>query len=127
MAIHQEIKIKCTPEKIYRALTSEAEFSHFTGYPAEFETGEGGGFTCFGGQITGKTIEKVENKKLVQKWRVELWPEGLYSTVSFKLDEEVDGTVITLDHSGYPEDAARHLDAGWHNMYWDPLRNYVEK
>lgn len=127
MAIHQEIRIKSTPEKIFQALTSEAEFSQFTGFPAEFDPGDNGRFTAFGGQISGRTVEKVANEKLIQDWRVELWPEGLYSSVSFTLDQDGDNTVIILDHSGYPEDAARHLDAGWHNMYWDPLKKYLEK
>ena len=127
MTIHQEIRIKARPEAIFRALTSESEFSKFSGYPAEFDTGDEGAFACFSGQITGRIIEKIENKMLAQEWRVEIWPEGIHSTVSFTLDQDGDETIITLDHSGYPEDAARHLDAGWYNMYWDPLKQYLEK
>jgi activator of HSP90 ATPase len=78
MAIHQEIRIKGTLEAIFRALTTETEFSKFTGYPAEIEDGEGGAFTCFNGQITGRTVEKIENKKLIQDWRVEAWAEGIF-------------------------------------------------
>jgi hypothetical protein len=46
--------------------------------------------------------------------------------VSFTLDNEGEETVITLDHSDYPEDAAEHLDTGWYKMYWESLKQYIE-
>ena len=126
MAIHQEITIKSSPAKIYSALTTSKEFSEVTGAPADIAADEGGAFSCFGGQITGRNVELNENKMIVQAWRVGGWPEGVYSIVRFTLDNAGDGTKVILDHSGYPDDAAEHLDGGWHKMYWEPLKAYCE-
>jgi activator of HSP90 ATPase len=126
MAIRQEIKIKGSPEAVYRALTTASEFGEFTGAPAEFSPEEGRSFSLFGGQITGRNTALVTNEKIVQAWRVKAWPEGLESTVSISLDAEGDGTKLTLDHTGYPEEAEGHLGPGWHKMYWEPLRKFVE-
>ena len=41
-------------------------------------------------------------------------------------DKAGDETKVILDHSGFPDDAAEHLDGGWHKMYWEPLKAYCE-
>ena len=126
MAIHQEITIKSSPAKIYSALTTSKEFSEVTGAPADIVADEGGAFSCFGGQITGRNVELNANKMIVQAWRVGGWPKGVYSIVRFTLDKAGDETKVILDHSGFPDDAAEHLDGGWHKMYWEPLKAYCE-
>src|SRR5262252_6112180 len=86
MAIHQEVRFKATPEKIYAALTRGSEFSKVTGAPAEVTAVEGQPISLFGGQITGRNIELMPDKSLVQAWRVGAWPPGVYSIVRFTLE-----------------------------------------
>jgi len=31
-----------------------------------------------------------------------------------------------VDNAGFPADAAEHLEPGWHKMYWEPLKAYLE-
>lgn len=126
MTIHQEITFTHSPAEIYRALTTSEVFSRITGAPAEIHPGEGGAFSCFGDQIVGRNIELKTDRRIVQAWRASAWPEGVYSIVRLCLDPAGNGTRLTLDHSGYPENAAEHLEAGWHKMYWEPLREYFE-
>ncbi|HZS44782.1 MAG TPA: SRPBCC family protein [Blastocatellia bacterium] len=125
MSIHQEVNFNAQPERIYEALLSSATFSKATGAPSEISDDAGGGFSCFGGQITGRNIELVPNQRIVQAWRVGAWPEGLYSIVRFEFKKEGSGTRLVLDHTGFPEDNRQHLEPGWHKMYWEPLRNFL--
>jgi len=125
MAIHQEVRFKASPQKIYAALTSASNFGRFTSAPAEIAAVEGGAFSFFGGQITGRNIELAADKSLVQAWRAKAWPDGVYTIVRIALEMEGDGTRLTLDQSGIPDGAAEHLEAGWHKMYWEPLRTYL--
>ena len=126
MGIHQEVRIKARAEKVYSALTNGKEFGKLTGAPAEISAAEGGAFSLFGGQITGRNIELTANEGLVQAWRVGAWPKGVYSIVRFTLEQAGDETKLTLDHSGFPDGAAEHLEPGWHKMYWQPLKAYLE-
>ena len=127
MTIKQSVSIKASAEQVYDALTSAEQFSAFTGVPAEISEGEGGAFSCFGGQITGSHIELVPKTRIVQTWRVvSMWPEGINSTVSFDLSESDGNTTIELEQTGHPDDATEHLEPGWHKMYWDPLKAYLE-
>ena len=66
-AIHQEIDIPASPERVYATLTRAEDFQALSGgAPAEIETQPGGAFKLFGGQITGRNIELVANELIVQ-------------------------------------------------------------
>jgi activator of HSP90 ATPase len=127
MTIKQSVSIKASAEKVYEALTSADKFSEATGAPAEISADEGGVFSCFGGQIAGQHIELLPKERIVQSWRVvNMWPEDVYSTVRFELSESAGTTTINLEQTGHPDDATEHLEPGWHKMYWEPLKAYLE-
>ncbi len=127
MSIHQEITYKCNSQRIFEILTNAQQFSEFTGAPAEIDPEAGGKFSCFDGMISGMTIEIALNKLLVQAWRVGNWEPGIYSIVKFEFDEKSDSeTKLVFDHTGFPEEHRTHLEQGWHDMYWEPMRKYLE-
>ena len=124
-SIHQEVTIAASAKKVYEALTDAQKFSAFTGgAPAEIDAEAGGRFSCFGGQISGRNIELVPDKRVVQAWRAGNWGEGVYSIARFELHEEGASTKVVFDQAGFPEEAAPHLEGGWAKMYWEPLRRY---
>ena len=124
-SIHQELVFNATPERIYQALMNSEQHSAFTGGPAEVSQEVGGEFSCHGGQVVGRNIELVPNKRIVQAWRIAGWDEGVYSVVKFELQGQGSKTKLVLDHSGFPEDHREHLDGGWHARYWEPLQKYL--
>ncbi len=90
----------------------------------------GGAFSCFGGVITGRNVELLPDRRIVQAWRVAMWPEGLYSIVKVELRPQGTETRLTLDHVGFPEEMRAHLngedpEGGWHRQYWEPLKKYL--
>jgi uncharacterized protein YndB with AHSA1/START domain len=126
-AIHQEIKIAAQPARVYKALTDPEQFGELTGRDAAALTADAGApFALFDGHITGRNVELVPDRRLVQAWRAASWPEGMYSIVNFQLEGD-DGkrTRLVFDHTGFPEEAHDELAAGWDKMYWEPLRRYL--
>ena len=93
--------------------------------PADIDPSPGGAFSCFGGRITGRNIELVPNRRIVQAWRAGTWPEGVYSIVRFELETHGADTKLTFDQSGFPDGNREHLESGWPKMYWEPLRVYL--
>lgn len=127
MSIHQEVTIDAPPSKVYKALVDADEFAAFSGMPAEIDATEGGSFSCFGTFIVGRNIELVPNRRVVQAWRVFNWPEGVYSIATFDLSEAAGGkTKLVFDQSGVPESEAEHIEQGWPEKYWQPLRKHLE-
>jgi uncharacterized protein YndB with AHSA1/START domain len=124
-SIHQEVNLSALPARIYRALVDSKEFADVTGAPASGDSTEGAAFSSFGGHITGRHVELVPGKRIVQAWRAKTWPEGVYSIVRFELVPDGKGTKLVFDHEGFPEDAKEHLSRGWHDMYWEKIAKHV--
>jgi activator of HSP90 ATPase len=119
--IHHELKLSAPPSRVYELLVDGARFTALTGAPATGEGSEGAAFTAFGGHITGRHVELVPGKRVVQAWRAKTWPEGLYSIARFELAADGSGTKLVFDHTGFPEDMKEHLSQGWKANYWDKM------
>jgi len=120
-SIHQEVTFNAAPARLYQALVDSKRFAEVTGVPATGDSTEGAPFSAFGGHITGRHVELVPGKRVVQAWRAKTWPEGVYSVVRFELQAEGSGTKLVFDHAGFPPDMKEHLASGWQTNYWDKL------
>lgn len=122
MNIHQEVTIAATPDAVFAVLTGSAEFARMTGgRAADISREAGGPIAMFGDGIRGRNVELVPGKRVVQAWRSQEWPEGVYSIVRFELVPAGTGTRLVFDQVGYPDSAHQMLDSGWHQMYWEPM------
>jgi activator of HSP90 ATPase len=124
-ALHQEIDLKATPQRIYDVLLSSKDFTAFSGAPADIDPKAGGAFSMFGGMIVGRNVELVPGQRIVQAWRPADWPAGTYSLVRFELKPRSSETAVILDHSSFPEGGYDHLSSGWHEHYWEPLKKIL--
>ncbi len=125
-SLHQEVSFAAPPARIYAALLSSKAFAEFTGMPAQIDPQVGGAVSLFGGLIMGRNIELVPGRRIVQAWRaVQDFPSGVYSVVKMDLAPNGSGTVLKLDHTGFPEGHYDHLYEGWGPRYWDPLKKYL--
>jgi len=123
--IHQEITLQAPPDRVYAVLTDGKLFTQATGgKPADIGAGEGAPFQLFGGMILGRHVELVPGERVVQAWRVKLWPAGQYSLVRFSLARDGAGTKLVLDHTGYPDGEHDHLSAGWPSNYFEPFAKF---
>jgi activator of HSP90 ATPase len=124
-SLHEEIELKAAPQRIYEVLLDAKQFAAFTGLPAEIDPKPGGAFSMFGGQIAGRNVELVPRQRIVQAWRPTHWYPGIYSIAAFVFRPKAGGTVVVLDHKGFPEGDFDHLEWGWHNHYWDPMKKFL--
>lgn len=126
MNIHQEVTINAAPSAVYAVLTSGVEFTKMTGgRKAEIANEVGGAISMFGGDIRGRNVELVPGKRVVQAWRSQAWPEGVYSIVKFELSPSGKGTKLVFDQSGHPDEAQEMLEGGWPKMYWQPMNEML--
>jgi uncharacterized protein YndB with AHSA1/START domain len=122
MAIHQEVTLNASPDAVYGVLTGSEAFARMTGgRAADIGKEAGGAISLFGGDIRGRNIELVPGQRVVQAWRSQAWPEGVYSIIRFELRADGRGTKLVFDQAGHPEEASAMLEGGWHQMYWQPM------
>jgi activator of HSP90 ATPase len=124
-SVHQEVRFKASPRRIYDILLDSKQFAAFTGMPAEINPEAGGAFNMFGGLIVGRNVELLPGQRLVQAWRPTHWESGVYSIVRFEVRPQESGSLMILDHTGFPEGAFDDLDAGWKARYWEPLQKFL--
>ena len=125
--IKQTALIKgATPKDIYATLMDPARHGALSGQPAKVSQGEGGDWSV-GHDLEGKHLKLVKDKKIVQTWRANNWPAGVYSTATFALAKAPGGTRITFTQTGVPSQFYGEISTGWRTYYWGPLRKQFAK
>jgi len=112
------------PEIVYQALTNAHTIQLWTGEPATMGSEPGSDFSLWNGSITGKNLEFVENKKVVQQWDFEGQEED--SIVTIILHPHKQGTSVELRHSNIPDDAYEDISEGWSDSYFRALGMFYE-
>jgi activator of HSP90 ATPase len=128
-SIEQEIIIKSSPHEIYEAFMDSKKHSKFTESKAKVSREIGGSFSIFEGSLSGKNVELIQDKKIVQTWRGdgENWPKGYYSTITLILEPIDQGTLIKFTQIDIPEASYESVKEGWDTYYWGPLKEMLEK
>jgi len=130
-SIHQEVDFYSSPIAaanaaiLYDAFLDERQVGAFSGAPARIDRTPGGSFKIFGGRITGRNIELIPDRRIVQAWRLETWPAGVYSIVRFELTETDSGVHLVLEQTGFPPEDREALTANWPKQYWEPMRKLL--
>ena len=125
--INQTITFKTTPHEVYEALMDSKKHAAFSGGAAKISRAVGGEMMAYDGYITGKNIELVPDKKIVQDWRAVDWPEGHFSRVTFESTPVPEGTRLDFTHTGIPEGEEASFEQGWIDNYWEPMKAFLEK
>ena len=138
--ISQLVRIKASPSEVFAALVDSEKHAAFTGAPASIEPRAGGQFSAYDGYITGMITELLQDKLLVLQWNGdqfqsqarrsavdETLKQGHYSSVTFMLDAEEDGTRLRFFQQGVPDELYDELADGWHEHYWDKLKAALER
>ena len=124
--LRHKVKFKVGPEDIYMALMDSRRHAAFTRSAADISPKVGGKIKAYDGYITGKNLELVPNKKIVQTWRASGWPADHDSKVTFRLKKMKNGSELTLVHEGVPEPESKSIDQGWIDYYWKPMKELLE-
>lgn len=124
---HQEIDLAASPSRVYSVLLDQKLFTAFSGASAQIDAQPGGALSLFQGHppllgVTGRILELVPDKRIVQAWRAGEWAPGEYSIVRFELAEKDQGTRIVFDQAGTVSVPG---PGAWNKMYWDPLQKYL--
>ncbi len=130
-------RINATPEKVFKAWTDPEKIKQWMG-PGEIKTiraendvRTGGRYRIVmltpGGEehdVSGVYREVIANEKLVYTWAWKSTPEReSIVTVTFKPDDG--GTLLTLSHEQFVDEAARDSHQGGWNGAMEKLEKYL--
>lgn len=119
--IEQRIKIEARPETVFSFLTDPAKLAMWQGQHVAVDATPGGMYRIVirdGLVMRGEFVEITPPTRLVFTfgWEGDDNPIGAGSTtVSYDLEPDGDGTMLTLTHTGLPDEEAARM----HAMGWD--------
>ena len=128
MEFRIEVRIKATPERIYKAWLNSKSHSAMTGAKAVISDEPGAPFTAWDGYIEGENIELEKNRRIMQSWRTSDFKKNQDdSLVDIELiPADGNGTRLVLTHSNLDDDDIQYKK-GWKENYFEPMKKYFEK
>jgi len=124
--IQQTVTFKASPHDVYEALMDSKKHAAFTGSQASLSRAVGGEIMAYDNYITGKNVELVPDKKILQDWRAVDWPEGWFSRVTFEFTAIPEGARLDFTHAGLPDGTEEEFAQGWIDNYWEPMQVFLE-
>jgi activator of HSP90 ATPase len=115
-------KINAEPSDVYSALTNPFTIELWSGYPAQMSTEPGSEFSLWEGDISGKNLEFIENRKVVQEWYFGNQSEK--SIVTIIISPDRDNSFVTVEHSNIPDEDFKDISEGWREYYFDAISNF---
>lgn len=109
-------RIHAEPSDVYAALTNPATIEIWSGYPAEMSTEPGSEFSLWEGDIAGKNMEFIPNRKVVQEWYFGDQQEKSIVTITMAPDKG-DYTAVNVEHTNIPDDDFEGISEGWNEYY----------
>ncbi|KAI9716699.1 MAG: hypothetical protein M1812_005237 [Candelaria pacifica] len=114
-------EFRTTAAELYQTFTDPQRIAAFTRAPPKVFEGakKGGKFELFGGNVAGEYVELDEPNKILQKWRLQQWPSGHYSTLEIKFDQnDRDAvTVMRVNWTGVPVGQEEVTKRNWGEYY----------
>ena len=125
--IIQKVVFKNTTAKaLYDLYMDAKKHSIATGAIAKISDKEGTKYSAHDGYITGKNLQLVKDKLIVQSWRASEWDkEDIDSTFIIRLEPKGKDVVLTAIHANIPSAHVDGIKKGWHAHYWEPWKKYL--
>jgi activator of HSP90 ATPase len=115
-------KINAEPSDVYSAITNPFTIELWSGYPAQISTEPESEFSLWEGDITGKNMEFVQDKKVVQEWY--FGEQNEKSIVSITISPDRENSVVTVEQSNIPDDEFNDIAEGWREYYIGAIVNF---
>lgn len=115
-------RINAEPSDVYAALTNPYTIDLWSGYKAEMSTEPGSEFSLWEGDIEGKNLEFIQDRKLVQEWYFGEQTEKSIVTISIFPDKH--NSSLTVEHTNIPDDEYDSISEGWREYYIGAIINF---
>lgn len=125
--ITQTETFNASVDEIYDDLINPRKLTKITGGKATNTQKVDGKFSAWDEYIWGTNVELVPGKKIVQKWTCADFPDNHFTTVTIEFKKISDKqTELKFTQENVPDDFYDDISQGWHEFYWEPIKDYLE-
>lgn len=125
-AIQQTIHFKgVTASELFHLYIDPEKHSALHGGARTYISGiEGDKFSLLNGNLTGRNLQIIPDRMIVQSWRGNVWKEqDLDSILVMTFLNTPGGSTIEMVHCCTPP----QFKELWDEVYWKPIRKYLKK
>ncbi|MCX6303011.1 MAG: SRPBCC domain-containing protein [Bacteroidia bacterium] len=115
-------KINAESSDVYSALTNPYTIELWSGYPAVMSEVPGSEFSLWEGDITGKNLEFIRDKKVMQEWY--FGEQTDKSIVTISIQPEGENSQVTVEHTNIPDKDFAEIAEGWREYYIGAIVNF---
>ena len=115
-------KINAEPSDVYSALTNPFTIEIWSGYPAIMSEEPGSEFSLWEGDITGRNLEFIKDRKIVQEWYFGEQTDKSIVTISIQSDKE--DSQVTVEHTNISDKDFADIAEGWREYYIGAIVNF---
>lgn len=115
-------ELKCRKDEAYNVFVEPELITAFCRGPTTVDPTPGGKFVMFDGNVTGTFVSLERGKEIKQRWRFRSWPDGHYSEVTIKFEEQEDHTNVTVSQTGIPANDFERTENGWRQFYFRSIK-----
>jgi uncharacterized protein YndB with AHSA1/START domain len=116
--------IPAEPSDVYAAITNPITIQLWTGESVQMSTEPNSEFSMWDDSISGKNLEFIPDKKIVQQWY--FGDQETPSIVTIKLHPHKHGTSAELIHTNIPDDAFEDIVEGWNESYFGAIIDFYD-
>ena len=116
-------RINAEPSDVYSALTNPYTIELWSGYKAEMSTVPGSEFSLWEGDIEGRNIEFVQDRKVVQEWYFGDQEEKSIVTIAIFPDKQ--NSSVTVEHTNIPDEEYDSIAEGWREYYIGAIIDFL--
>ena len=127
--IRQSVLLGASPDALFDAYLDRRGHQAVTGGKVSISARPGSRFSAFDGMITGRTLEVLPKRLIVQSWRSGGWqvddPDSIL-VLAFSAGRQAATGRIDLVHVGVPAHDHDGVVEGWRTYYWRPWRAHLK-
>lgn len=116
----------CTCDVLYNLYMNSKLHGKVIDGPVKIKKKEGTTFSAYGDYITGKTLQLIPDKLIVQSWRASDWDsKETISTLILLFEQKGNDAVVCMTHVNVPDAKYQSIKEGWNLYYWKPWKAYL--
>jgi activator of HSP90 ATPase len=126
--VKQSVTLPAPAKALYAMYLNPKTHSAITGMKVTISARPGSKFSAFGGALTGRMLQTIPGRLIVQAWRSTAFRKrDEDSTLILRFTPKGHSGRIDLMHVNVPNHDFRGVSKGWPQYYWKPWRKYLAR
>lgn len=124
--VKQSVVLRASARELYAMYLNPRTHAAITGHEVEIGARPGARFRAFDGALTGRILQTVPGRLIVQAWRSRPFhKDDLDSTLVLRFTPCGEKGRIDLTHVNVPDHDYKGVNNGWKQYYWNPWRKFL--